>query len=79
MDEAYKEADSKLTDDLAALTNRVEANETAIAGNDTDIKNLQDNKADKTTVDGIDTRLASVESKAIFEDDEIILDCGGAE
>lgn len=79
MDEAYKEADSKLTDDLAALTNRVAANETAIAGNDTDIKNLQDNKADKTTVDGIDTRLASVESKAIFEDDEIILDCGGAE
>lgn len=79
MDAAYKEADSKLTDDLAALTNRVSANETAIAGNDTDIKNLQDNKADKTTVNGIDTRLASVESTAIFDGDEIILDCGGAE
>lgn len=79
MDAAYKAADAKLTDDLAALIERVGANETAIASNEADIKDLQDNKAAKSTVDAIDSRLTSVETNAIFDGDEIILDCGGAE
>jgi hypothetical protein len=79
MDTAYKAADTALADDIAALADRVSANETAISGNDTDIANLQENKADKSTVDAINGRLQSVEANAIFDGDTIILDCGGAE
>lgn len=75
MDKAYKAADKTLTDDLAALTGRVttaegdiDKLETAVAG-----------KASNDTVNGINTRLQTVELNAIFNGDEVILDCGGAE
>lgn len=75
MDAAYKAADQTLTDDLAALAGRVTTAES-------DIDNLETavaGKASNDTVNGINTRLQTVESNAIFDGDEVILDCGGAE
>ena len=75
MDAAYKAADQTLTDDLAALAGRVTTAES-------DIDNLETavaGKASNDTVNGINTRLQTVELNAIFDGDEVILDCGGAE
>lgn len=84
-----KAADKTLTDNLAALDTRVGANETAISGHTTSINDLSTNKADKTTVTGIDTRLQAVEGNYVKinssnelvdqADNVIIFDCGGAE